>query len=58
MKILYEEQGQGAAEYILLFGGVIVFAIAALLIYNSYFNENPYQVGQDLLTVRESLLLE
>lgn len=32
-----EEEGQGAAEYILLFGGVIVIAIAALLIYRAYF---------------------
>ncbi|KZX10366.1 class III signal peptide-containing protein [Methanobrevibacter curvatus] len=36
-KIKNEENGQGAAEYILLFGGVIVIAIAALLIYRSYF---------------------
>ncbi len=58
LKIIVEEQGQGAAEYILLFGGVIVFAIAALLIYNSYFTENPYQVGEDLQTVRENMLTE
>ena len=32
--------GQGAAEYILLFGGVIVIAIAALLIYRSYFESS------------------
>jgi uncharacterized protein (UPF0333 family) len=38
VKILQnEEKGQGAAEYILLFGGVIIIAIAALLIYKSYF---------------------
>ena len=37
MEILKDEGGQGAAEYILLFGGVIVIAVAALLIYNSYF---------------------
>ena len=35
MEILKDEGGQGAAEYILLFGGVIVIAIAALLIYQS-----------------------
>ena len=34
MEILKDEGGQGAAEYILLFGGVIVIAVAALLIYN------------------------
>ncbi len=37
MEILKDEGGQGAAEYILLFGGVIVIAIAALLIYRAYF---------------------
>ncbi|MEG3224621.1 MAG: class III signal peptide-containing protein [Methanobacteriales archaeon Met13] len=37
MEILKDEGGQGAAEYILLFGGVIVIAISALLIYNAYF---------------------
>ena len=29
-------KGQGAAEYILLFGGVIVIALIALQIYSSY----------------------
>ena len=31
MDFIYDESGQGAAEYILLFGGVIVIAIAALI---------------------------
>ena len=35
-KINNEKSGQGAAEYILLFGGVIVIAIFALTIYKSY----------------------
>ncbi|MGV8143395.1 MAG: class III signal peptide-containing protein, partial [Methanothermobacter sp.] len=37
MDFVKDEGGQGAAEYILLFGGVIVIAIAALYIYNAYF---------------------
>ena len=37
MNFLKDEAGQGAAEYILLFGGVIVIAIAALVIYRAYF---------------------
>ncbi|MDO5851840.1 MAG: class III signal peptide-containing protein [Methanobacteriaceae archaeon] len=37
MNILKDEKGQGAAEYILLFGGVIVIAIVAISIYTSYF---------------------
>ena len=38
MDFICDESGQGAAEYILLFGGVIVIAIAALLIYRAYFS--------------------
>ncbi len=40
MGFVEDEGGQGAAEYILLFGGVIVIAIAALLIYRAYFTGN------------------
>ena len=40
MSFVKDEGGQGAAEYILLFGGVIVIAIAALLIYRAYFSSN------------------
>ena len=39
MNFLKDEAGQGAAEYILLFGGVIVIAIAALVIYRAYFGK-------------------
>lgn len=40
MDIVKDEGGQGAAEYILLFGGVIVIAIVALWIYFTYFTNN------------------
>ncbi len=36
MKILNDESGQGAAEYILLFGGVIIIVIIAALSYSNY----------------------
>jgi len=52
MKFLKDESGQGAAEYILLFGGVIVIAIAALLIYQSYFTGQDLDVNQDITDVR------
>ena len=56
MKILQDECGQGAAEYILLFGGVIVIAVAALLIYNSYFKgSQSLKASQDISTVRKSV---
>ena len=36
MKILIEEYAQVSAELILIFGGIIVIAIIALLAYNHY----------------------
>jgi Flp pilus assembly pilin Flp len=58
MSFLKDEGGQGAAEYILLFGGVIVIAIAALLIYRAYFSSNSgLNAGQDVNTVRSSIPL-
>lgn len=56
MKFLKDEAGQGAAEYILLFGGVIVIAIAALVIYRAYFSSNSgLNAGQDVNTVRTNM---
>ncbi len=56
MEFLKDEGGQGAAEYILLFGGVIIIAIAALAIYKEYFNPgiNPFQSSTDINNVRSS----
>ena len=57
MNIYEDISGQGAAEYILLFGGIIVIAIAALWIYRSYFNPgtSQYKASEDLLKVRGSI---
>ena len=56
MDFICDESGQGAAEYILLFGGVIVIAIAALLIYRSYFSQNTaLKAQQDISKVRSSV---
>ena len=56
MDILKDEGGQGAAEYILLFGGVIVIAVAALLIYNQYFNSKTgLSASTDISSVRSSV---
>ncbi len=54
MDIVKDEGGQGAAEYILLFGGVIVIAIIALYIYFTYFTGQNFNSGEDINTVRES----
>lgn len=57
MDIISDSGGQGAAEYILLFGGIVIVAVAALVIYNSYFNPgiNPYRASSDLNKVRSSV---
>ncbi len=56
MEILKDEGGQGAAEYILLFGGVIVIAVAALLIYRAYFSgQSGLNASQDITQVRASV---
>ncbi len=53
MDIVKDEGGQGAAEYILLFGGVIVIAVAALLIYRAYFTGNAgINSASDISSVR------
>jgi uncharacterized protein (UPF0333 family) len=54
MDIVKDEGGQGAAEYILLFGGVIVIAIIALYIYFQYFTDQAFNSGDDIQTVRDS----
>ena len=56
MNIINDEMGQGAAEYILLFGGVIVIAVAALMIYRGYFDSGAgTQACQDIPKVRASI---
>ncbi len=55
MEFLKDEGGQGAAEYILLFGGVIVIAIVALYIYSTYFTGQNFNSSDDINKVRSSL---
>ena len=55
MSFFKDESGQGAAEYILLFGGVIVVAIAALYMYFTYIESiNPVNINEDFDTVRNN----
>ena len=56
-KINIDNSGQGAAEYILLFGGVIVIAIFALLIYRHYMTKSEVTItaGDDIQDVRTSV---
>ena len=57
-KIINEESGQGAAEYILLFGGVIVIALLALTIYRSYMetSDRSLKAKDDIIDVRNTIL--
>jgi len=55
MKFLKDEGGQGAAEYILLFGGVIVIAMIALWIYSQYFTQHNLLAGNDIQQVRQNV---
>ena len=50
-----ETNGQGASEYILLFGGVVVIAIAALLIYRNYFQTSTLSSTADVDQLRSNL---
>lgn len=55
ISFLVDEEGQGAAEYILLFGGVIVISIVAILIYRSYFQRSALNSAQDIQDVRKNI---
>jgi len=52
-----DDSGQGAAEYIMLFGGVIAIAILALLIYSSYFSsgQTSLNASNDVNEVRNAM---
>ena len=52
-----DNRGQGAAEYILLFGGVIVIALAGLLIYRSYFSNTASGLNatEDIDSIRNNM---
>jgi hypothetical protein len=56
MYFINDESAQGAAEYILMFGGVIVIAIVAILMYRTYFTQsNAFKASQDIIKVRGSV---
>ncbi len=57
-KFINENSGQGAAEYILLFGGVLVIALLALTIYRSYMETSDVSLKakDDIIDVRNTIL--
>ena len=56
--LIHENSGQGAAEYILLFGGVLVIALLALTIYRSYMETSDVSLKakDDIIDVRNTIL--
>lgn len=56
LNIITDQKAQGAAEYILLFGGVIIIALVALQIYSSYFdNASTFDAKSDAESIRNNL---
>ncbi len=57
-KFINDNSGQGAAEYILLFGGVLVIALLALTIYRSYMETSDVSLKakDDIIDVRNTIL--
>lgn len=56
INIIKDEKGQGAAEYILLFGGVIIIALVALQIYSNYFADGEtFSAKNDAEQIRQNL---
>ncbi len=51
---LTDDGGQGSAEYVLLFGAIIVIAVAALIIYNSYFQKSDINSSEDIKLIRNN----
>ena len=56
--LMRENSGQGAAEYILLFGGVLVIALLALTIYRTYMetSDTSLKAKDDIMDVRNTIL--
>ena len=56
MGMLKEESGQGAAELILIFGGIIVIAIVAALYYKNYLIGAGNEINKtDVQNINKSL---
>ena len=57
-QFINENSGQGAAEYIVLFGGVLVIALLALTIYRSYMETSDVSLKakDDIIDVRNTIL--
>ncbi|MGZ7043291.1 MAG: class III signal peptide-containing protein [Methanobacterium sp.] len=55
MQIIKEDKGQGSAELILIFGGIIVIAIIAAVYYRSYLSGLGNASSSDVQNVNNNL---
>ncbi|MGZ7048673.1 MAG: class III signal peptide-containing protein [Methanobacterium sp.] len=55
MQIIKENKGQGSAELILIFGGIIVIAIIAAVYYRSYLSGLGNASSSDVQNVNNNL---
>jgi uncharacterized protein (UPF0333 family) len=55
MQIIKEDEGQGSAELILIFGGIIVISIIAAIYYRNYLAGLGNASGSDVQNVNNNL---
>ncbi len=56
MGILKEERAQGAAEFLLIFGGIIIVVIIASVGYKNYLNSSGNEINKtDVNNINKSL---
>ncbi len=58
MDIVNDETAQGSAELILLFGGIIVIALVALIAYKNYVNVLGKEINGTVLNDTTNTILE
>jgi uncharacterized protein (UPF0333 family) len=51
-----DDHAQGSAEYLMIFGGIIIIAIVAIIFYQSYIQSvSPFYASSDINKVRGSI---
>jgi len=57
MGIIEDEAAQTAAEFVLIFGGILVIVIIALIVYRNYINDMGEELvnGSEVQTVEKEL---
>ena len=59
MKILKEENAQGSAELLMIFGGMIIIVLVAATVYRNYSNGlgSNLNNGQDMQSIKGNLTI-